>query len=134
MGQAHRAAGGAGHSWVTRARLDAPRPVPGPGCVSFLPVSRDTPHEWQKFLRDHNLVSSMGRYCNCHDNAVAESFFQLLKRERIRRRIYATREDASAEVFKYIEMFYNPIRRHSSTTGLSPVEFEQRHAQGLEGV
>jgi len=46
-----------------------------------------TGHEWQTFLRDHNLVSSMSRRGNCHDNAVAESFFQLLKRERIRRRV-----------------------------------------------
>ena len=44
-----------------------------------------TGHEWQTFLRDHNLVSSMSRRGNCHDNAVAESIFQLLKRERIRR-------------------------------------------------
>ncbi|MDR7336281.1 putative transposase, partial [Roseateles asaccharophilus] len=70
-----------------------------------------TGHEWQTFLRDHNLVSSMSRRGNCHDNAVAESFFQLLKRERIRRQVYATRNDARADVFNYIEMFYNPKRR-----------------------
>ena len=93
-----------------------------------------TGHEWQTFLRDHDLVSSMSRRGNCHDNAVAESFFQLLKRERIRRQIYATREDARADVFNYIEMFYNPKRRHSSAAGLSPVEFEQRHSQRLRGV
>jgi putative transposase len=93
-----------------------------------------TGHEWQTFLRDHNLVSSMSRRGNCHDNAVAESFFQLLKRERIRRRVYATRDDAKADVFNYIEMFYNSQRRHSSAAGLSPVEFEQRHSQRLNGV
>jgi putative transposase len=54
---------------------------------------------WQAFLRDHNLVSSMSRRGNCHDNAVAESFFQLLKRERIRRRIYATRDHSRADVW-----------------------------------
>ena len=59
-----------------------------------------TGHEWQTFLREHNLVSSMSRRGNCHDNAVAESFFQLLKRERIRRRVYATRDDARADVCK----------------------------------
>ena len=53
-----------------------------------------TGHEWQAFLRDHNLVSSMSRRGNFHDNAVGESFFQLLKRGRIRRRIYTTRSDA----------------------------------------
>ena len=92
-----------------------------------------TGHEWQTFLRDHNLVSSMSRRGNCHDNAVAESFFQLLKRERIRRRVYATRDDARADVFNYIEMFYNSQSRHSSAAGLSPVEFEQRHSQRLNG-
>ncbi|MCZ8221458.1 MAG: IS3 family transposase [Acidovorax sp.] len=93
-----------------------------------------TSHEWQTFLREHNLVSSMSRRGNCHDNAVAESFFQLLKRERIRRRIYTTRDDARADIFNYIEMFYNSQRRHSSAAGLSPVEFEQRHSQRLKSV
>ncbi|WP_159087727.1 IS3 family transposase, partial [Xanthomonas fragariae] len=51
------------------------------------------------------------------------------KRERIRRRIYPTKEAARAEVFDYIEMFYNPKRRHGSNGGLSPVEFERRYAQ-----
>ncbi|MBN8504604.1 MAG: IS3 family transposase, partial [Burkholderiales bacterium] len=76
----------------------------------------------------------MSRRGNCHDNAVAESFFQLLKRERVRRQIYATREDAKSDVFNYIEMFYNPTRRHSNNDGLSPAAFEQRHSQGLTGV
>ena len=73
-----------------------------------------TGHDWQDFLREHHLVASMSRRGNCHDNAVAESFFQLLKRERIRRQVYATREDARADVFNYIEMFYNPKRRHGT--------------------
>lgn len=93
-----------------------------------------TSHEWQAFLRDHNLISSMSRRGNCHDNAVAESFFQLLKRERIRRRIYTTHSDARADVFNYIEMFYNSHRRHSSADDLSPIEFEQRHFQRLKSV
>ena len=76
----------------------------------------------------------MSRRGNCHDNAVAESFFQLLKRERIRRQIYPTREDARADVFNYIEMFYNPKRRHSTAGGLSPVQFEQHHSQRLSSV
>src|SRR3546814_6777924 len=49
----------------------------------------------------------MSRRGNCHDNAVAESFFQLLKRDRIRRQIYSTRDEARADVFNYIETFYN---------------------------
>ncbi|WP_167694796.1 IS3 family transposase, partial [Xanthomonas axonopodis] len=50
-------------------------------------------------------------------------------RERIRRRVYPTKDAARAEVFDYIEMFYNPKRRHGSTEDLSPVEFERRYAQ-----
>ncbi|MFB0600773.1 IS3 family transposase [Aeromonas hydrophila] len=88
--------------------------------------SQFTGCEWQDFLKAHNLSCSMSRRGNCHDNAVAESFFQLLKRERIKRRIYATRDEARSDVFDYIEMFYNPIRRHGSNDGLSPVEFERQ--------
>jgi hypothetical protein len=76
--------------------------------------SQFTGHECQTFLREHDLVSSMSRRGNCLDNAVAESFFQLFKRERVRRQIYATRCDARADVFNYIEMFYNPKRRHGT--------------------
>lgn len=67
--------------------------------------------DWQSFLKANNLVSGMSRRGNCHDNAVAESFFQLLKRERIKRRIYGNRDEARSDVFDYIEMFYNPKRR-----------------------
>lgn len=67
--------------------------------------SQFTSHEWQAFLQIHNLIASMSRRGNCHDNAVAESFFQLLKRERIRRKTYTTREVARADVFDYIKMF-----------------------------
>ena len=76
----------------------------------------------------------MSRRGNCHDNAVAESFFQLLKRERIRKKTYATRQEARSDIFSYIEMFYNPIRRHSSANGLSPVEFERRNCMRLNTV
>jgi putative transposase len=82
--------------------------------------SQFTSHDWQGFLRDHNLVSSMSRRGNCHDNAVAESFFLLLKRERIRRQIYSTRDEARADVFDFIEMFYNPRRHHNTAGDLRP--------------
>ncbi len=59
-------------------------------------------------------------------NAVAESFFQLLKREKIRRRTYRTREDARRDIFEYIELFYNPKRKHTNNGMLSPVDFEAR--------
>jgi putative transposase len=86
-----------------------------------------TSDEWQSFLKSHGIVCSMSRRGNCHDNAVAESFFQLLKRERIRRRIYPNHAAARADVFDYIEMFYNSKRRHGSNGGLSPREFELKH-------
>lgn len=90
-----------------------------------------TSHDWQSFLKDHGIVCSMSRRGNCHDNAVIESFHQLIKRERIRRKIYATRAAARSDVFDYIELFYNPKRRHGSAGDLSPVEFERR--AGLSG-
>ncbi|MDC7675541.1 IS3 family transposase [Asticcacaulis sp. LKC15W] len=97
--------------------------------------SQYTSREWQTFLRQHNLEASMSRRGNCHDNAVAESFFQLLKREWIRRKTYATREAARQDVFEYIEMFYNPKRKHTNNGMLSPIDFEDRQrilkAQGV---
>jgi putative transposase len=76
-------------------------------------------YDWQDFLKEHALVPSMSRRGNCHDNAVAESFFQLLKRERIRRKIYTTREDARRDVFDYIEMFYHccPVKSRTNSIG-----------------
>jgi len=76
----------------------------------------------------------MSRRGNCHDNAVAESFFQLLKRERIRRKTYGTREEAKQEVFDYIEVFYYPKRRHSFSNDLSPVEYEKQYFKRLANV
>lgn len=90
--------------------------------------------DWQSFLRANNLVSSMSRRGNCHDNAVAESFFQLLKRERIKRKIYGSRDEARSDVFDYIEMFYNPKRRHGFAGKLSPVEFERRYFLRQDGL
>ncbi len=86
-----------------------------------------TSYDWQDFLAANNLRPSMSRRGNCHDNAVVESFFQLLKRERIKRRTYATREDARSDIFDYIEMFYNPVRQHGYNNGLSPVKYEQQY-------
>ena len=96
--------------------------------------SQYTSHDWQDFLKSHGLKASMSRRGNCHDNAVAESFFQLLKRERIKRHIYTTRDEARAEIFDYIEMFYNTKRRHSFNNQLSPVEYEKRYQERLESL
>jgi putative transposase len=96
--------------------------------------SQFTSSDWASFLRAHNLEHSMSRRGNCHDNAVAESFFNLLKRERIRRRVYKTRAEARQDVFDYIEMFYNPKRKHARNGMLSPVDFEQQQKMRTEGV
>jgi putative transposase len=66
----------------------------------------------------------MSRRGNCYDNAVAESFFSSLKKERIRRRIYGTRNDAKGDIFDYIELFYNSRRRHSYLDYVSPQAYE----------
>ncbi|EPK3803192.1 IS3 family transposase, partial [Enterobacter hormaechei] len=89
--------------------------------------SQYTSHEWQSFLKSHGLEGSMSRRGNCHDNAVAESFFQLLKRERIKKKIYGTREEARSDIFDYIEMFYNRKRRHGSSEQMSPTEYENQY-------
>lgn len=96
--------------------------------------SQYSSYEWQSFLEEHGLEGSMSRRGNCHDNAVAESFFQLLKRERIKKRIYSTREDARADIFSYIEMFYNVKRKHGSNNLLSPVNFESQYQKRLGSV
>ena len=115
---------------VSQALLAAVwRRKPSPGLLLHSDQGTQfTSEDWQSFLREHDIVCSMSRRGNCHDNAAMESFFQLLKRERIKRRIYSNHDEARADVFQYIEMFYNPKRRHSSNDGLSPVEFEKQYA------
>ncbi len=96
--------------------------------------SQFTSMDWAAFIRAHNLEHSMSRRGNCHDNAVAESFFSSLKRERIRRRTYKTRDEARQDVFDYIEMFYNPVRKQVRNGMLSPVQFERQQILKAEGV
>ena len=68
---------------------------------------------FQRLMADHGITCSMSRSGNVWDNAAMESFFSSLKTERIRGRVYRTRDQARADVFDYIERFYNPRRRHS---------------------
>lgn len=82
--------------------------------------------QFQRLLADHGIVCSMSRRGECHDNAVMESFFSRMKDERVSRRRYRSRDDARSDIFDYIELFYNPKRRHSSLGGISPVEYEKR--------
>jgi putative transposase len=81
--------------------------------------------DFNRWCKDNQLVPSMSRRGKCWDNAVGESFFSSLKKERIKRHIYATRQDAESDVFDYIEGFYNRVRRHSHVDQLSPLAFEQ---------
>jgi putative transposase len=87
--------------------------------------------DWIRFCKAHKLDPSMSRRGNCWDNAVAESFFSSLKKERIRKKVYRTRDQAKADIFEYIEMFYNRTRRHSHLGGVSPEAFESASNGGL---
>ena len=88
--------------------------------------SQYTSEPFQRLMAEHGIVCSMSRSGNVWDNAAMESFFSSLKTERTARRTYRTRDEARADVFDYIERFYNAARRHSTLGYLSPVEFENR--------
>jgi putative transposase len=86
--------------------------------------SQYTSEEFQRLLAEQGVTCSMSRLGDVWDNSAMESFFSTLKTERTNRREYRTRVEAKADVFDYIERFYNPRRRHSTIGYLSPVEFE----------
>jgi putative transposase len=88
--------------------------------------SQYTSEPFQRLLADHGVTCSMSRAGNVWDNAVMESFFSSLKTERTAAKMYRTRDQAKADVFDYIERFYNPKRRHSTLGYLSPMEFEMQ--------
>ncbi|MGA6965982.1 MAG: IS3 family transposase [Xanthobacteraceae bacterium] len=88
--------------------------------------SQYTSEQFQRLMTDHGVVCSMSRSGNVWDNAAMESFFSSLKTDRTARKMYRTRNEAKADVFDYIECFYNPKRRHSTIGYLSPVEFEKQ--------
>jgi putative transposase len=79
---------------------------------------------WRRFCRSNHLEPSMSRKGNCWDNAVAESFFSSLKKERVKKQIYKNRDLAMNDVADYIDSFYNRTRRHSHLGGVSPEQFE----------
>jgi putative transposase len=88
--------------------------------------SQYTSEQFQRLMADHGVICSMSRSGNVWDNAAMESFFSSLKTERTGQKTYRSRDDAKADVFNYIERFYNPKRRHSTIGYLSPMEFERR--------
>ena len=79
-----------------------------------------------KSLRDSGIMPSMGETGVPHDNAVTESVMATIKKECVHRHRFKTRDEARYAIFRYIEGFYNPHRRHSSLGNLSPAEFERR--------
>lgn len=90
--------------------------------------SQYTSEDFQRLLAAQGIGCSMSRRGDCWDNSAVESFFATLKKERVHRRVYATRDQARADVFDYIERFYNTRRRHSTLGRISPAEFENNHA------
>jgi hypothetical protein len=80
--------------------------------------------DYQRQLRNHDIVCSMSRKGDCWDNAVAESFFSTLKAELVYRTDFVTRSQARTSIFEYIEAFYNGRRRHSFPGYVTPVEYE----------
>lgn len=87
--------------------------------------SQYTSEQFQRLMADSGVTCSMSRSGNCWDNAAMESFFSSLKTERVGRKVYRSRDEARADVFDYIERFYNPTRRHSTIGYKSPIDFER---------
>jgi putative transposase len=98
---------------------------PGPGLIhhSDRGVHYTAP-QYRSMLAQHQIISSMSRKGDCWDNAVAESFFATLKKELVKGRKWQTRAEARRDIFEFIEMWYNPRRRHSSLGYRSPAEYE----------
>jgi putative transposase len=88
--------------------------------------SQYTSEQFQRLMADNGVACSMSRSGNVWDNAAMESFFSSLKTERVCRKVYRSRNAARADVFDYIERFYNTTRRHSTIGYLSPLEFERK--------
>ena len=80
---------------------------------------------FRKLLAKHGIVQSMSRKGNCWDNAVAESFFSTIKRDKLNEEVWSSVDRLRLVVFDYIEIFYNRVRRHSTLGGISPQRFEK---------
>lgn len=88
--------------------------------------SQYSSEQFQRLLGELGITCSMSRAGNVWDNSAMESFFSTLKTERTARKTYRTRNEAKADVFDYIERFYNPKRQHSTVGYISPMQFEQQ--------
>lgn len=102
---------------------------PKPGLVHHSDRgSQYASEDYRNALIANRMIASMSRRSCCYDNAAMESFWHTLKVDLIHRRHYQTRDQARQEIFEYIEVFYNRVRRHSSIGYVSPVEFERQHS------
>ena len=88
--------------------------------------SQYTSQQCQSLMSEYGIICSLSRAGNVWDNAVMESFFSTLKIERTAGKKYRTRDQARADVFDYIERFYNPRRRHSTLGYISPLDYEDK--------
>ena len=110
---------------VDALEMAVARRLPGAGLVAHSDRgSQYASEHYRGLLAGHGITCSMSRRANCWDNAPMESFFATLKKELVHDEDYATREEARASLFEYIEVFYNRVRRHSSLGYRSPVEYE----------
>jgi putative transposase len=122
--------------WATSARLNRQLAIdalemaldqraPAPGLMHHSDQgSQYASGDYQKLLSKHGMTCSMSRKGNCYDNAVAESFFHLLKTEWVNHHRYPSRSEAVSSLFYYIEIFYNRKRRHSVLDYATPQEYE----------
>ena len=85
--------------------------------------------DYQAELRRHGIQISMSGKGNCYDNAMVETFFKTLKAELVWRTVFLTRAEAAGAIGRYIDSFYNPVRRHSALAFVSPAAFERHAAQ-----
>jgi putative transposase len=109
--------------------LQTRRPTPDSGLLHHSDRgSQYASYQYQNLLATHGIQASMSRTANVYDNAVMESFFGTLKSELIHHCDYATQQEATRDIFRYIEGFYNRRRRHSALGYLSPYQFEMTHS------
>ena len=116
------------HVALTALQMALTHRRPRPGLIHHTDQGATyTSVAYQQRLAQAGLVASMSRKGNCYDNAVVESFFSTLKNELVHEREYHTREEVQADVFEFIEVFYNRQRLHQTLGYVSPVQFEAAH-------